>query len=100
MPEGQVEINEEVVNVTVTEGDIVQVDVTVSSANAQVETGVVGPQGPQGLPGGGATTLAALEDVNISQKIDKSILYYNQSSGKFVANEINTLITLTDGGNF
>ena len=50
--------------------------------------------------GGGITALAQATDVNVSAKVDKSVLVYDSSAGKFVANDVNTIITLTDGGNF
>lgn len=54
-----------------------------------------------GLPyvsGGG--TLGALSDVNASSKVDGSVLYYDGTQAKFLADAITTKITLTDGGNF
>ena len=48
----------------------------------------------------GATFLANLEDVDSTSKTDKSVLYYNQATGKFTADSIYTIITVTDGGNF
>jgi len=48
----------------------------------------------------GITQLAQATDVDVSAKTDKSVLVYDQSAGKFVANSANTVITLTDGGNF
>lgn len=58
-------------------------------------TGVVGPMGPTG-----ATALANLTDVDVNSKVNKSVLVWNESTGKFTANDQNTTITLTDGGNF
>jgi hypothetical protein len=58
-------------------------------------TGAVGPMGPTG-----ATALSDLTDVNVGLKVDKSVLVWNESTGKFTANDQNTIITLTDGGNF
>lgn len=73
------------------------VQVVASSAPQIIEIGVVGPQGP---PGGGSSSLSDLTDVNIAAKVDKSILVYDQSSQKFIANDVNTIVTITDGGNF
>jgi|TARA_Y100000289_G_C3794077_1_gene85560 hypothetical protein len=49
---------------------------------------------------GGSTRLSDLTDVNQSQKVDGSVLIYNATAGKFVADAVETKITLTDGGNF
>lgn len=50
------------------------------------------------VSGGG--TLSNLTDVNTTSKVDGSVLYYDSAEAKFMANEITTKITLTDGGNF
>jgi hypothetical protein len=44
--------------------------------------------------------LADLSDTDISGKIDKSVMTYNEVSSKFVASDIYTILTITDGGNF
>lgn len=63
--------------------------------------GPPGPTGPQGATGPpGSNALANLTDVDVTQKTNASVLYYKASAGKFVADDINTTITLTDGGNF
>lgn len=85
-------------------GNLVTVTETCQVVVGQIETQVVevivaGPQGPPGS-GSGSTTLAALTDVDVTQKTNASVLYYKASAGKFVADDINTTITLTDGGNF
>lgn len=41
-----------------------------------------------------------LTDVNTSDKTDKSVIYYDSSSGTYKADSTETLITITDGGNF
>jgi hypothetical protein len=46
------------------------------------------------------TNLGDLNDVNTNDKVEKSVLTYDQTSGKFVANDVNTILTITDGGNF
>lgn len=48
----------------------------------------------------GKYALGELSDVNTIGKIDQSVLTYDQSTGTFVANDVNTVITITDGGNF
>ena len=50
--------------------------------------------------GGGSSTLADLTDVDTTLKVDTSVLYYKSSVSKFVADDVNTIITITDGGNF
>lgn len=57
----------------------------------------VSTEGPI-IQGGG--TFGALNDVDVSGKTDKSVIYYDSSSGKYKADSSETLITLTDGGNF
>jgi hypothetical protein len=46
------------------------------------------------------TNLGDLNDVDTGNKVEKSVLIYDQTSGKFVANDVNTILTITDGGNF
>lgn len=50
------------------------------------------------VSGGG--TLGNLTDVNTSAKANGSVLYYDEAAAKFLADDITTRITLTDGGNF
>jgi len=45
-------------------------------------------------------TLASLEDLDVSNKVDKSVVYYDGISDAFKADALYTVITLTDGGNF
>ena len=45
-------------------------------------------------------TFAALADVDASDKANKSVIYYDSSSGKYKADSTETLITISDGGNF
>ena len=104
MPDPAIEIVESVATVTVDEGDNAIVNIGLEPVVEVIETGVIGAQGPQGPVGPqgpiGSSTLAGLADVNTSNKVDKSVLVWNQSAGQFVANDLNTTITLTDGGNF
>lgn len=88
--------------VNVTEVDQVQiVEVSVSGSPVIIETGVVGPQGPPGTQGPpGASSLSSLTDVNVTGKVNKSVLVYDELSDKFIANDANTVATITDGGNF
>lgn len=63
-----------------------------------IEPGPPGPAGPTGPTG--ASRFADLLDVNVTGKVDNSVLYYDQASEKFIADDINTVVTITDGGNF
>jgi len=58
-----------------------------------------GPQGPQGPPGT-VPTLGTIPNVNTSGVVDRSLLFYDGVSAKFVADASVTTINLTDGGNF
>lgn len=44
--------------------------------------------------------LGDLTDVNAGDKTDGSVLYYDSSSSSFKADDVNTKLTLADGGNF
>lgn len=68
------------------------------ATGAQGATGATGSQGATGAAG--ASHLANLLDVNVTAKVNNSVLYYNQASEKFIADDINTVVTITDGGNF
>lgn len=50
--------------------------------------------------GTGITLLSDLSDVNTTSKVDKSVLVWNEDTEKFTANDLNTIITITDGGSF
>jgi hypothetical protein len=52
------------------------------------------------LPAASSNRLQDLTDVLATNKTNGSVLIYDSSVAKFVADEINTKITLTDGGNF
>ena len=68
--------------------------VTVSQVSdvTTVEITTTGPQGPSF-----ATSGTTLDDSN---KVDGSVLYYDNSSGTFKADSTTTKLTLVDGGNF
>jgi nitrogenase subunit NifH len=87
--------------VLVTETAVNVVELVVPELAAVVEVTTAGPQGPIGATGAaGATTLAALTDVNTANKVDKSVLFYDVASSKWVGGDANTAVTLTDGGSF
>ena len=44
--------------------------------------------------------LGDLTDVTTTNKTDGSVLYYDSSSSTFKADDVNTKLTLADGGNF
>jgi hypothetical protein len=63
------------------------------AGTAIVQVNQVGPQGPQGPPGPGLI-------VDVTAKIDKSIVYYDAGSGTFKADPTWTTTTIVDGANF
>jgi hypothetical protein len=52
------------------------------------------------LPAASGNRLQDLTDVMATNKTNGSVLIYDAASAKFVADDVNTKITLTDGGNF
>lgn len=79
--------------------------IVVSEVTTQfIELTTAGPQGPIGPMGpagaDGATTMAALTDVNVSAKVNQSVLYWDAATEKWRGDDVNTVVTLTDGGNF
>lgn len=65
-----------------------------------IEITVPGPQGPAGTGGGGVLTLNDLADVETDAKVNKSLLYYDSSTGQFKADAVWTTSEITDGGHF
>lgn len=47
-----------------------------------------------------AGEFGTLSDVDATAKVSGSVVYYDAASSKFLADDITTKITLTDGGNF
>jgi len=47
-----------------------------------------------------AFSLGDLNDVTTTDKADGSVLYYDSSTSTFKADDVNTKLTLADGGNF
>lgn len=82
----------------VEEAGVLVVEIDRPTAVEVVEVLVPGPQGPQGPPG--APYLHQLQDVDATARTDGSFLYFDASRAKFVADDIETKIKLTDGGNF
>lgn len=67
--------------------------VTIDESNSSVIS--VATQGPQGPAF--STSGAGLSDTN---RIDKSIIYYDSAAGSYKADSTWTTSTITDGGNF
>jgi len=66
-----------------------------------VELITEGPQGPPGPMGSADNlTFAQLVDVNVTNKVDQAVVYFNAGDAKFKADGLNTILSLTDGGNF
>ena len=76
------------VNITTTKNQV-----TVNEGDSTVVT--IATQGTQGA--NFATSGATIDD---SAKIDNSVLYFDQSAGKFKADATRTIENLVDGGNF
>tara|TARA_R100000353_G_scaffold5472_1_gene7626 strand:- start:1948 stop:2184 length:237 start_codon:yes stop_codon:yes gene_type:complete len=66
--------------------------ITVNGETRVVNVKTAGPQGPQGE---GFDIL-----LDHSDKVDNSVMYYNQSSGKLKLDSTTTKTTLVNGGNF
>jgi len=75
--------------------------VTTRPANIQIDNGdpnlvLLSTSGPKVAYG----TLESIEDMDTSDKVDKSVVYYDGNSGSYKADSLYTVTTLTDGGNF
>jgi hypothetical protein len=81
----------------ITLNDLTDVD-TVSEPPEDKDTLIWSGSSEQWLPGKPA--LGDLSDVDTIGKIDKSVLTYDQATGKFVADDLTTVLTIADGGNF
>tara|TARA_R100001163_G_scaffold65552_1_gene63231 strand:+ start:1325 stop:1564 length:240 start_codon:yes stop_codon:yes gene_type:complete len=76
------------VNITTTKNTV-----TIDESNSSVVT--VATQGPQG-PAFAATGTS----LNDSNKVDGSVVFFDESSGTFIADSTTTKLTLVNGGNF
>jgi hypothetical protein len=82
------------------------VDVTTETGTVVVQVPVIstvtaiteGPQGPSGNPQD--LYFSELNDVDTTGKVDQSVVYYSAADAKFKADGLNTILSLTDGGNF
>ena len=66
--------------------------VTVNGDTNVVTVATRGPQGPQFSTAGSI--------LNDNNKVNNSVVYFDQSSGTFKADSTTTKLTLVDGGNF
>ena len=76
------------VNITTTKNTV-----TVNGETSVVTVVSQGPQGPSGSAGSGF-------DLDSTNKVNGSIIYYDSSSAKFKADQTTTKLTLVNGGNF
>ena len=67
--------------------------VTVNGETSVVTVVSQGPQGPTGSAGSGF-------DLDSTNKVNGSIIYYDSSSAKFKADQTTTKSTIVDGGSF
>lgn len=49
---------------------------------------------------GNKPSFGDLANVVDSGKVDNSVVVYNQAQSKYTVNDVNTILTITDGGNF
>ena len=82
--------------VVVTEVAEQTIELTTAARPLLVEVQTAGPQGPAAPAYG----LGDLSDVNTAAKVGNSVLYYDSASGVWKGDDINTITTITDGGNF
>lgn len=80
--------------VLVTETAVNVIELTAPSQPAVVEVATVGPQGPA------LSTLNDIGDVDTTGKVNQSVLYYDTDTGLWLGNDINTIVSITDGGNW
>lgn len=83
--------------VIVTEVAEQAIEISTAAQPLLVEVQTAGPQGP---PISEVLNLGDLANVNDTAKLTGSVLYYDASTSSWRGDDINTLLTLTDGGNF
>ena len=66
--------------------------VTVDGGSSVVTVATQGPQGP--------TFSSTNVSMNDSAKVDGSVIYYSSSAGEYKADNLQTILSLVDGGNF
>ena len=67
-----------------------------SPTTSTVEIITAGPQGPTAPVAG----IGDIPDVDTSAAVANSVLYYGAASETWMGDDINTIITITDGGGF
>ncbi len=67
--------------------------ISVTRNETQISVSTAGPKETAG-------TMASIEDMDVTNKVDKSLVYYDGNSDTFKADNLYTVITLSDGGNF
>lgn len=82
--------------VVVTEVTEQVIEVQTPAAPVTVEVVTAGPQGPAGYVG----ALGDITDVETAGAVNKSVLYYDAASSVWRGDDINTVVTITDGGGF
>lgn len=82
--------------VVVTEVATQSVEVFTPAAPLTVEIHTQGPQGNAAPVYG----LGELADVNTAGKVSNSVLFYDAAAGQWKGNDINTITSITDGGNY
>jgi hypothetical protein len=98
MPSISTQVSADGATVVVREVEANVVELQAPAQPAVVEVLTPGPAGPPGASG--VSDLAALNDVNVASKTDKSVLYYDAAAGEWKGDDLQTIVTLTDGGNF
>lgn len=86
-------------SVLVVKEEPVALEVSQPASPQVVVVAARGPQGPTG-PAVSDIKLSDLTDVETSGKTEGSVLYFDSGAAKFLADDVNTLFTLSDGGNF
>jgi hypothetical protein len=80
--------------VVVSEVEARIIELAVPATPVVVEVATAGPQGPT------TPSIGDIGDVNTAGAVDKSVLYYDNANSVWRGDDINTIVTLTDGGNF
>jgi hypothetical protein len=83
--------------VVVTEVAEQAIELTTAAQPLVVEVQTAGPQGPQGPP---VAALNDIGDVDAAAPVNNSVLYFDTATGSWRGNDVNTITTITDGGNY
>jgi hypothetical protein len=82
--------------VVVTEVAEQVIEIRTATTPLTVEVATEGPQGPSGS----LIALGDLTDVQDAARVNGSVLCYDAATDTWRGDDINTTLTLTDGGNF